>query len=103
MGSGFTFDPFKLNVLIPTLALCNACYNITLLYGTINSGIIKHSTRYFLDRLDEIVAPDYLPKNEDILHTRVKTEKAYHHIFYPSEDKDMSMALIDVGGQRELR
>ena len=60
--------------------------------------------RYFLDRLDDIVAPNYRPSNMDILYTRVETKQAYQTVFHPSkQSKDLSMVLIDVGGQRELR
>ena len=60
--------------------------------------------RYFLDRLDDIVAPNYRPSNMDILYARVETRSAYHSVFHPSkQSKDLSMVLIDVGGQRELR
>ena len=60
--------------------------------------------RHFLDRLDDIVAPNYRPSNMDILYTRVETKQAYQTVFHPSKQwKDHSLVLIDVGGQRELR
>ena len=60
--------------------------------------------RYFLERLEAIVQPNYVPTDQDILHARVKTEQAYQTTFYPSEqNRNISMVLIDVGGQRELR
>lgn len=64
---------------------------------------LQDSVGYFLNKLEDIVAPEYLPSNDDILHARRKTENAYQHVFHPTEDKNVSMTLIDVGGQRELR
>ena len=60
--------------------------------------------RYFLGRLGDIVQPNYVPTDQDILQARVRTEQAYQTTFYPSEhDRNISLVLIDVGGSRELR
>ena len=61
-------------------------------------------TRYFLDRLDDIASPDYLPSNDDILRMRNVTEVAYESEFRPEPaNPDVRLKLIDVGGQRPLR
>ena len=62
------------------------------------------SSRFFLDRLDDIASPDYLPSNEDILRMRLVTEVAYESVFHPApENPEVQLKLIDVGGQRPLR
>jgi len=73
-------------------------------YERRNEFYFQDSVKYFLDRLDDIVAPNYRPSNMDILYARVETRSAYQSVFHPSkQSKDLSMVLIDVGGQRELR
>ncbi|XP_072169332.1 guanine nucleotide-binding protein G(o) subunit alpha-like [Diadema setosum] len=61
---------------------------------------LNDSAKYFLDNLDRIGSPDYLPNEQDILRTRVKTTGIVetHFTF-----KNLHFRLFDVGGQRSER
>jgi len=61
--------------------------------------------RYFLNKVHEIMSPEYVPTNDDITQTRVKTEGIIEHEFQiagngPARGK---IIMIDVGGQRNER
>jgi len=62
------------------------------------------SSRYFLDRSNDIMACDYLPNNEDIVRAR-KISTSMEEITFTKKMKksDMVINLIDVGGQRSER
>ncbi|XP_022108705.1 guanine nucleotide-binding protein G(o) subunit alpha-like [Acanthaster planci] len=61
---------------------------------------LNDSAQYFLDSLDRIGSDDYLPNEQDILRTRVKTTGIVetHFTF-----KNLHFRLFDVGGQRSER
>ncbi|XP_033626148.1 guanine nucleotide-binding protein G(o) subunit alpha-like [Asterias rubens] len=61
---------------------------------------LNDSAKYFLDSLDRIGSDDYLPNEQDILRTRVKTTGIVetHFTF-----KNLHFRLFDVGGQRSER
>jgi len=61
---------------------------------------IPDSTQYFMEELDRIILPDFLPNNEDILRCRVKTVSVVEHEFHY---KDSIFRMVDVGGQRNER
>jgi len=42
---------------------------------------LDDSTKYFLDKLDDIGQPNYIPKNQDILRARIKTSAIYEKSF----------------------
>jgi guanine nucleotide-binding protein G(s) subunit alpha len=56
--------------------------------------------QYFLDRLDTIKAPDYMPDEQDILRCRVLTSGIFETKF--TVDK-VQFHMFDVGGQRDER
>jgi len=61
---------------------------------------IPDSTKYFLDQLDRISEPNYLPNDEDILRCRVKTvSMVEYEIIY----KEVCFKMFDVGGQKNER
>jgi len=56
--------------------------------------------QYFLDKLDEIASPSYVPTQQDILQTRVRTTGIVENQFVLDGNK---FSLYDVGGQRNER
>lgn len=65
-----------------------------------NEYQLNDSAKYFLDKLDEIGQPNYLPSTQDILRTRVKTTGIVEINF---SFKDLNFRVFDVGGQRSER
>ncbi|KAJ8041779.1 Guanine nucleotide-binding protein G(o) subunit alpha [Holothuria leucospilota] len=61
---------------------------------------LTDSAKYFLDSLERIGDPNYLPNEQDILRTRVKTTGIVetHFTF-----RNLQFKLFDVGGQRSER
>ncbi|KAK9890954.1 hypothetical protein WA026_013294 [Henosepilachna vigintioctopunctata] len=58
------------------------------------------SAQYFIERLEEIRKPDYIPTEQDMLRCRVLTREIYELVF---QVKNVKFRMIDVGGQREER
>jgi guanine nucleotide-binding protein G(s) subunit alpha len=71
-----------------------ACYERSNEYQLIDCA------KYFLDRLQEIKQPEYLPNEQDILRCRVLTSGIFETRF--SIDK-VNFHMFDVGGQRDER
>ncbi|TRY62764.1 hypothetical protein TCAL_11259 [Tigriopus californicus] len=61
---------------------------------------LNDSAAYFLDALDRISDEDYIPTEDDILRTRVKTTTISEMTFV---FKNMLFCMYDVGGQRTER
>jgi len=61
---------------------------------------LNDSTAYFYDRLDDIVKPDYVPTEQDILRARIRTTGIVEHRV-PIDGNEFRMS--DVGGQRNAR
>ncbi|MBN3277960.1 GNA13 protein, partial [Polyodon spathula] len=61
---------------------------------------LGESVKYFLDNLDKLAEPDYLPSQQDILLAR-KPTKGIHE--YDFEIKNVPFVMVDVGGQRSER
>ncbi|XP_007233799.3 guanine nucleotide-binding protein subunit alpha-13b [Astyanax mexicanus] len=61
---------------------------------------LGESVKYFLDNLDKLGMPDYLPSQQDILLAR-KPTKGIHE--YDFEIKNVPFKMVDVGGQRSER
>lgn len=61
---------------------------------------LNDSAAYYLNDLDRISAPTYIPTQQDVLRTRVKTTGIVetHFTF-----KDLYFKMFDVGGQRSER
>uniref|UniRef100_A0A915AXA7 Guanine nucleotide-binding protein alpha-7 subunit n=2 Tax=Parascaris univalens TaxID=6257 RepID=A0A915AXA7_PARUN len=69
-------------------------------YRRSNEYQIDDSAKYFLDNLSRLSAPNYLPTEQDLLRTRVKTTGITEVLF---ELKGLTFRVIDVGGQRSER
>ncbi|CAH6776345.1 Gna13 [Phodopus roborovskii] len=79
---------------------------------TIYSNVIKalvtlfsscfqgESVKYFLDNLDKLGVPDYIPSQQDILLARRPTKGIHEYDF---EIKNVPFKMVDVGGQRSER
>ncbi|GFO26398.1 guanine nucleotide-binding protein subunit alpha-11 [Plakobranchus ocellatus] len=61
---------------------------------------LPDSAKYYLDSVERISQPDYLPTEQDILRVRVPTTGI---IEYPFDLDDMVFRLVDVGGQKSER
>ncbi|KAK1163781.1 guanine nucleotide-binding protein subunit alpha-13 [Acipenser oxyrinchus oxyrinchus] len=61
---------------------------------------LGESVKYFLDNLDKLAEPGYLPSQQDILLAR-KPTKGIHE--YDFEIKNVPFVMVDVGGQRSER
>ncbi|XP_020625527.1 guanine nucleotide-binding protein subunit alpha-13-like [Orbicella faveolata] len=58
------------------------------------------SSKYFLDHLERVGRPDYLPTKQDVLHARKATKGIVEHEFII---KGIPFKMVDVGGQRSQR
>ncbi|KAI8974432.1 guanine nucleotide binding protein, alpha subunit [Pilobolus umbonatus] len=74
--------------------------NIRSAYSTYSECQILDSTQYFLDSIERIANPSYIPNNNDILRARVKTIGITETIFHIG---DLTYHMYDVGGQRSER
>ncbi|OIR58556.1 MAG: guanine nucleotide-binding protein (G protein) subunit alpha [Amphiamblys sp. WSBS2006] len=61
---------------------------------------LNDSCKYYLDDIDRLTAPGYLPTDQDILRARVKTTGIIETIF---DIKGRMFKMYDVGGQRSER
>lgn len=61
---------------------------------------LNDSAEYFLDSLDRLGDPKYVPNQNDVLRTRVKTTGIVEMRFH---FKDLFFRMFDVGGQRSER
>lgn len=61
---------------------------------------LNDSAQYYLNSLNRIARPDYIPTQQDVLRTRVKTTGINETKF---TFKGLNFTLVDVGGQRSER
>tara|TARA_B100000780_G_C21106829_1_gene447020 strand:+ start:143 stop:955 length:813 start_codon:yes stop_codon:yes gene_type:complete len=61
---------------------------------------LPDSTKYYMEKLDEITDPNYLPSNEDMLRARVRTSGIVEEKYVIDGVK---FSMYDVGGQRNER
>ncbi|OAL17721.1 hypothetical protein AYO22_11377 [Fonsecaea multimorphosa] len=61
---------------------------------------LNDSARYYFDSIDRIAAHDYLPNDQDVLRSRVKTTGITETTFII---QDLTYRMFDVGGQRSER
>ncbi|XP_054835307.1 guanine nucleotide-binding protein G(t) subunit alpha-2 isoform X2 [Eublepharis macularius] len=61
---------------------------------------LNDSASYYLNELDRITAANYLPTEQDVLRSRVKTTGIIETKF---SVKDLNFRMFDVGGQRSER
>ncbi|XP_048858955.1 guanine nucleotide-binding protein G(t) subunit alpha-2 [Brienomyrus brachyistius] len=61
---------------------------------------LNDSASYYLNDLDRITQPDYVPSEQDVLRSRVKTTGIIEEQF---SCKELYFRMFDVGGQRSER
>lgn len=61
---------------------------------------LADSAAYFLDSVEALAAPGYLPSDEDVLRARVRTTGIAEEIF---SIEGTELVVLDVGGQRNER
>lgn len=61
---------------------------------------LNDSAKYYFNHIDRISKPDFLPTDEDILHSRVKTTGIVESTF---DVEGQNYRIYDVGGQRSER
>ena len=76
------------------------CMCLQVCFSRSNEYQLNDSAKYFLDDLDRIGEPDYLPTEQDVLRTRVKTTGIVETHF---SFKNLNFKVFDVGGQRSER
>ena len=69
-------------------------------YKRQNEFHLLDSAKYFLDALDRIFEPNYVPSDKDILRSRVATTGIVETSFWLD---DLQFKMFDVGGQRGER
>jgi len=65
-----------------------------------NEYSIMTCADFYLQEIDRIIKPDYVPSQEDILRSKMRTTGVIETIF---ETSDIEFTLVDVGGQRSER
>ncbi|EDV98777.1 guanine nucleotide-binding protein subunit alpha homolog [Drosophila grimshawi] len=61
---------------------------------------ISDSVSYFLDEIERLAKPDYVPTHKDILHCRRATKGVYE---FCVKVQNIPFVFVDVGGQRTQR
>ncbi|XP_039482350.1 guanine nucleotide-binding protein subunit alpha homolog [Drosophila santomea] len=61
---------------------------------------ISDSVSYFLDEIERLATPDYVPTHKDILHCRKATKGVYE---FCVKVQNIPFVFVDVGGQRTQR
>lgn len=65
-----------------------------------NEYQLNDSTQYYFDNIQRISTGNYIPSEQDVLRSRVKTTGVLETVF---EVEDIIFRLVDVGGQRSER
>ncbi|XP_070558133.1 guanine nucleotide-binding protein G(i) subunit alpha-3-like [Ptychodera flava] len=61
---------------------------------------LNDSTVYYLNSIDRLATPDYIPTQQDVLKSRVRTTGIVETYF---EFRKLHFKMVDVGGQRSQR
>jgi len=69
-------------------------------YGRSREYQLNDSAAYYMEALERLCDAEYVPTEQDVLRTRVKTTGIIETTF---DYKDLNFTLIDVGGQRSER
>lgn len=65
-----------------------------------NEYQLNDSTQYYLDDIERLSAPNYIPTEQDVLRSRVRTTGIVQSDF---TIKNIQFSMFDVGGQRNER
>ena len=80
-GTTCDMKPPEVYKMIDLIEILWKCEPVQEAYQHRNTFILDDSAGYFLSRARNIMSDEYLPTNEDILHTRVKTFGIVTHEF----------------------
>lgn len=69
-------------------------------FGRSNEYQLNDSTQYYFENIQRISSPNYIPSEQDVLRSRVKTTGVLETVF---EVEEIIFRLVDVGGQRSER
>jgi len=69
-------------------------------YARASEYQLNDSTQYYFENIQRIAAPNYIPSEQDVLRSRVKTTGVLETVF---EVEEIIFRLVDVGGQRSER
>ncbi|KAK9702073.1 guanine nucleotide-binding protein subunit alpha [Basidiobolus ranarum] len=61
---------------------------------------LNDSAKYYFDAIDRIAQSDYIPTDQDVLRSRIKTTGITETVFHVG---DLTYRMLDVGGQRSER
>ncbi|KAJ3043015.1 guanine nucleotide-binding protein subunit alpha [Rhizophlyctis rosea] len=74
--------------------------NVLVAFSRSREYQLNDSARYYFDSIDRIASHDYLPTDQDVLRSRVKTTGITETSFHIG---DLTYRMFDVGGQRSER
>jgi hypothetical protein len=74
--------------------------SIQITYDNRASYQLTDSAKYFFDRVDEVSKPGYIPSEQDVLRSRVRTTGIVENEFHIDGN---AFKMFDVGGQRNER
>ncbi|KAG0369024.1 guanine nucleotide-binding protein subunit alpha [Gamsiella multidivaricata] len=86
--------------MVPAIKALWSDAGIQTTFTTCTQLNIQDSAKYFLDAVDRIADPEYVPTDDDILQARVRTLVVSEHIF---NIDNVAYRIFDVGGQKSLR
>lgn len=69
-------------------------------YSRKNEYQLIESSSYYMNHVERILSPNYLPNDQDILRLRIPTSGLNEYIF---EKESYRFRMVDVGGQRSER
>ncbi|KAF2153915.1 G-protein alpha subunit [Myriangium duriaei CBS 260.36] len=69
-------------------------------FGRSREYQLNDSAKYYFDSIERIATPDYVPNDQDVLRSRVKTTGITETTFIIG---DLTYRMFDVGGQRSER
>ncbi|KAF9923301.1 guanine nucleotide-binding protein subunit alpha, partial [Linnemannia zychae] len=86
--------------MVPAIKALWADEGIQQCFRVGNNISLQDSAQYFLDSVDRIAEPNYIPTDDDILQARVRTLAVSEHYF---NIDGVLYKIYDVGGQKSLR
>lgn len=93
-------EPADFLLYVPALTSLWADAGIQEAYARRSEFQLSESVKYFLDNLERIGQPGYVPSRQDILFARRATKGIVEHDFII---KKIPFKMVDVGGQRSQR
>ncbi|KAF9969791.1 guanine nucleotide-binding protein subunit alpha, partial [Actinomortierella ambigua] len=86
--------------MVPAINALWADRSIQAIFQNASKLNLQDSAKYFLDSIDRLADPNYVPTDDDILQARVRTLAVTEHVFMIDH---VTYKIYDVGGQKSLR